>query len=272
MQSLWLRLRVFAGIFLVVIITGVVGFMQIEGLTPLQSLYFTIVTVGTVGYGDIVPKSPAGQVLTMFLIVIGATTFLGMLANLMEIFLTRHEVETRRHKLNIIIGVFFSEGGTELLRSMVQMDPGAEELRSQLRVNDTWTPKQYQSARATLKAHRFRIAAERMSPPQTRDFLKQRSELYLRLFENPYILEQEAFTELLRAVLHLREELLHRKDLEGMSLKDSEHLAGDMERVYGRLAPEWLDYMQYLQANYPYLFSLARRLSPFDQEAAAEVA
>jgi len=37
------------------------------------------------------------------------------------------------------------------------------------------------------------------------------------------------------------------------------------------LVQEWLDYMEYLKVNYPYLFSLAMRTNPFDRKASPVV-
>ena len=48
---------------------------------------------------------------------------------------------------------------------------------------------------------------------------------------------------------------------------DIAHLAGDMTRAYKLLVFEWLLYMRHLQKNYPYLFSLAVRMNPFDTNA-----
>ena len=45
-----------------------------------------------------------------------------------------------------------------------------------------------------------------------------------------------------------------------------------MNRAYGLLVREWVMYMAYLKANYPYLFSLAARTNPFDRNATPEVA
>jgi hypothetical protein len=33
------------------------------------------------------------------------------------------------------------------------------------------------------------------------------------------------------------------------------------------LSQQWLDYMKHLKGNYPFLFSLAMRTNPFDQNA-----
>jgi len=92
----------------------------------------------------------------------------------------------------------------------------------------------------------------------------------LRLLENPNLLEHETFTDLLQAVFHLTEELTHREDVKQASDKDLEHLAGDIKRVYSLLVYEWVAYMEHLKAEYPYLFSLAMRTNPFDQDASPE--
>ena len=66
---------------------------------------------------------------------------------------------------------------------------------------------------------------------------------------------------------NLTEELEIREDLTQLPLADYTHLAGDATRAYGLLVHEWLEYMKHLKDNYPYLFSLAMRTNPFDQEA-----
>lgn len=93
----------------------------------------------------------------------------------------------------------------------------------------------------------------------------------MRLLENPNLLEHESFTELLRAVFHLTEELAHRKKIKQLSLSDNEHIGKDIKRVYGILVIQWLHYMQHLKENFPYLFSLAMRTNPFDETASPEI-
>jgi plasmid maintenance system killer protein len=84
-------------------------------------------------------------------------------------------------------------------------------------------------------------------------------------------LEHETFTELLRAVFHLTEELEKRNDLRQLPRADYEHLELDTERAYRILIYEWLQYMEYLMNEYPYLFSLALRTNPFDPNAKVEI-
>jgi hypothetical protein len=81
------------------------------------------------------------------------------------------------------------------------------------------------------------------------------------------LLEHEHFSELLRAVFHLSEELSARKTLENLPQPDIKHLNGDVRRIYTLLAKQWIDHMEYLKKAYPYLFSLAMRTNPFDEKA-----
>ena len=45
------------------------------------TFYFIIVTLASVGYGDIHPTTPATKVFVIFLIIFGVSTFVGVLAN-----------------------------------------------------------------------------------------------------------------------------------------------------------------------------------------------
>jgi len=61
--------------------------------------------------------------------------------------------------------------------------------------------------------------------------------------------------------------LEHRHRISQLPEEDLEHLTKDIGRVYTLLIYQWLDYMQHLKKNYPYLFSLAIRLNPFNPDA-----
>lgn len=100
---------------------------------------------------------------------------------------------------------------------------------------------------------------------ELRAFLIQKRPFLLGLLESPIILEHERFTDLLWAVTHLAEELEARATVKELPETDLEHIAGDIKRLYGRLAAEWIAYVAHLQLNYPYLFSLVVRMHPFQE-------
>jgi hypothetical protein len=62
-----------------------------------------------------------------------------------------------------------------------------------------------------------------------------------------------------------------KSSIKQLSKNDCNHIAGDIKRAYNLLVFGWLSYMKYLKDNYPYLFSLAIRLNPFDENATAEI-
>jgi voltage-gated potassium channel len=53
--------------------------MILEERNFLESLYFVIATITTVGYGDIVPQTPQGKILSIFLIILGAGAVLALI-------------------------------------------------------------------------------------------------------------------------------------------------------------------------------------------------
>ena len=174
-------------------------------------------------------------------------------------------------KLNMVIGAFFSEVGTRLLKVFADMDPKSATLRRGLILTPSTSQHDFSSLRQRLTGHKYAVATDHDALEELQAFLVDRRNFLLRLLENPNLLEHESFSDLLWATFHLTEELAHRRDVRDLPATDYEHLGGDVARVYELLAAEWLSYMEHLRANYPYLFSLAVRTNPFDPDASPEV-
>ncbi len=58
---------------LLTFLAGILGYELIEGWNLLDSAYMTVITLATIGYGEVHPLSSAGRVFTMFLILGGIT-------------------------------------------------------------------------------------------------------------------------------------------------------------------------------------------------------
>ena len=185
--------------------------------------------------------------------------------------LGEREKRNRLEKLNMVIGVFFSELGTELLTSFSNCDPKLDLLKKELVVTSEWADQEFNAMSRRLKNYDYSIDIRKTNLEGLRTSLKEKRDFLLRLLENPNLLEHEEFTELLRAVFHLTEELVKRLNFEELPQTDLLHLAGDIKRAYVHLIHQWLDYMRHLKNNYPYLFSLAMRTNPFDREASCVV-
>jgi voltage-gated potassium channel len=81
-RALWQSLKdpEFQALFLLVVTmlaSGTLFYRRVEGWNLLDSLYFSVIALTTVGYGDFSPSTTAGKIFTMFYIFIGIGIILG---------------------------------------------------------------------------------------------------------------------------------------------------------------------------------------------------
>jgi voltage-gated potassium channel len=67
------------GVFLL-LLTGTIFYHLIEKFSWLDAYYFSVVTLATVGYGDLVPHTPAGKIFTTIYIFLGVGTLAAFLS------------------------------------------------------------------------------------------------------------------------------------------------------------------------------------------------
>lgn len=186
---------------------------------------------------------------------------------IIDTILEKRERESRLEKMNMVIGTFFSEVGTEMLTYFSDLDPNLETLREDLLVRTTWSDREFATVTARLKKYPCQVHPDKLNLEKLRSYILGKRDFLLVMMENPNLIEHEAFTDLLRSMFHLEEELKFRHRIETLPEEDLEHIAGDINRAYKLLVNEWVAYMKHLLDNYPYLFSLAMRTNPFDQQA-----
>lgn len=181
---------------------------------------------------------------------------------MIERVLKERERQAVMRKLNMVIGVFFSEVGNRLLKELSAFVVSCDQLKGHLLINGTWKEPEYAAALNYLRSNEIVIESSRCEKIGLKKFLVEKRSFLVSLLENQNLLEHEEFTDLLWAVFHLVEELEARESFEAMPQSDIDHINGDIKRVFGHLSREWVMYMRHLKQDYPYLFSLAVRLNP----------
>lgn len=181
------------------------------------------------------------------------------------------EREEMLHKMNMVVGAFFSEVGRDLVERLMAFDTDVDAVRPHMLFDARWKPADYETHRAAVFGDQHPLAIARGDVDGLRDLLVDRRSFLLGLLQNGNLLEHQTFTDMLWAVSHLTEELAAREDLHVLPAPDARHIELDMARAYGRLLGESLLYTRHLRADYPYLYSFAVRTNPFDAGARIEI-
>lgn len=176
--------------------------------------------------------------------------------------LQKKEKELLLNKLNMVVGVFFNEVGTELIALCVERTKNRDSLQSALSIDGSFDDRAYKEKKGFVRSFGFELAIDAGFLKRLDTLLRGKHHELISLLENPNLLEHDGITDLLWAVFHLSNELYHRNNFKRLPASDIEHLRGDLMRAYKLLLIEWLNYMMHLKSNYPYLFSIALRINP----------
>ena len=68
------RLTIGLTMLVTIIVAGTIGFMVIENMDSVDALYMTVITLSTVGFGEVSTLHPAGRIFVILLILIGVAT------------------------------------------------------------------------------------------------------------------------------------------------------------------------------------------------------
>ncbi len=69
------------------LVIGTLGYSLMEGMPPVAALYMTVITISTVGFGEVDPLSSAGRIFTIGLILLGVVGVTGTFSNAVEVLL-----------------------------------------------------------------------------------------------------------------------------------------------------------------------------------------
>ena len=94
------RTKIYTAVFLLVVIMliGVFGYVMISGYSWIDALYMTVITMTTVGFGEVVPLDDQSKIFTIFLILASIVIVGYALSIITEYILSKNNVEELKHK------------------------------------------------------------------------------------------------------------------------------------------------------------------------------
>jgi len=135
----------------------------------------------------------------------------------------------------MVIGTFYSEIGTQLLRGFIRSDTAIHTMRDDLSIEGSWDATSNKLRKKKVIRFLYDVDIHAMDLAALREILLRNEDFLLRILENPVMLEHESFTDVLIAVFHLNEELKNRNDLQSLPEPDLLHLKGDIKRAYSHM-------------------------------------
>lgn len=171
-------------------------------------------------------------------------------------------------KIHMIVGLFYQELGNRLLSVIVNADENIN--GDDIIVNYAWNSENYNLLKEKIHNHKQDININKIDLVDCELLIDRSHNMITNLIMNPALQEHENFTDVLMSVFHLSEELKQRP-LNDLTIDDLEHLKIDIVRVYTNLSLVWVEYLQYLQEEYPYLFLTAVTNSPYDNRQRAVI-
>lgn len=97
-QNPLFKIRIILATLFAMIVGGTALFHYLENYTFIQSFYFTVTTMTTVGYGDIVPTNDTTRLVVSFYILIAVSLYMSLVTHFGIHYLQFHEKRTLKKK------------------------------------------------------------------------------------------------------------------------------------------------------------------------------
>ncbi|QKX07603.1 potassium channel protein [Aquimarina sp. TRL1] len=96
----WLRSKIYIALFFLIIsvLIGVLGFHLFAGYSWIDALYMTVITLSTVGFGEVGPLNEMAKLFTIFLIAINAVVFAYSVSVITEYIVSKNDPERLYYK------------------------------------------------------------------------------------------------------------------------------------------------------------------------------
>jgi voltage-gated potassium channel len=140
------QLRLGLGLLGLLVLVGTVGYILLEGMAWLDALYMTVITLTTIGYGEVEPLTPIGRIFTLFVIVSGVGLTGYAIQNAVQVMagdriwrtLGEHDVKNRLATIRdhyIIVG--YGRMGQEIARELQRRGEPLVVMDTNLAIEDT---------------------------------------------------------------------------------------------------------------------------------------
>ncbi len=169
----------------------------------------------------------------------------------------------QRGKVNMIESIFFNESGSDMLRYLLRCDPQSQALCQAMHIDESWDRSRFEQAHRFADEYAFTIDPARTDFFALHYHLENRHKYFLKVIENPALMDHEGFTDLILAMYHLWEELDFRTDLYQLSEQDKQALCAIISQIYRLLTHEWLLNVSYTKRHHESRFAGAVRTNPF---------
>ena len=83
-------------VVIIAIISSSLAFYFIDGMSFINSVWYVLVTLTTVGYGDVVPKTATGRIIGLILIIIGILLFSMLTAAISSIYTKKIDNKSKK--------------------------------------------------------------------------------------------------------------------------------------------------------------------------------
>ncbi len=181
---------------------------------------------------------------------------------ILDRFLNQFEMRKKIKKINVIISTFFVESGTLIMVAMSTFNENHNDFCEMIQIEELSKKKNYQ-LKKLIKEFDYNIHAHPEKLEELALILNKNKAYMLDMLGNDNLLEHDSFTDMLWAVFHVGDELQSRGNFNELDQDDLDHLSNDIFRAYMAMTLEWIDYINYLHDEYPFLHSLAIRKNPF---------
>ena len=84
-------------LMLSMLIVGSLFYWRTEGWSILDSFYFCVMTISTIGYGDLTPTTPLSKIFTIVFAILGVGVFVSVVSKLVEAILRREMARKEKH-------------------------------------------------------------------------------------------------------------------------------------------------------------------------------